>query len=261
VCSIGTICAATVCVSNLQANQGGVTVCCRFLPPGVFTTQCAREFGIALQSHAMVRIEEASMTVGGSAQPVLIVAKAELLAGSGEADPEAKHAEPTVKEEPAAKTPGAAVKSAAFTAATPANHPTPPSAGWCAPVHLSSPLCPAAMSLLPGSPTPVLSLPNALVRLDGVAPPPYTFRTPRSLLPCRAQKMGGSASKRPQQPISALNPYNNNWAVKAKVVNKGPKRRCVLGRFNSHAMLGQSRCCLAHFLLVPLSASCQPVPR
>lgn len=42
--------------------------------------------------------------------------------------------------------------------------------------------------------------------------------------------MGGSATKRPLQPISALNPYNNNWAVKAKVVNKGPKRRCMLGQ-------------------------------
>lgn len=37
------------------------------------------------------------------------------------------------------------------------------------------------------------------------------------------QKMG-SATKRPLQPISALNPYNNNWAIKAKVVSKGSKR-------------------------------------
>lgn len=35
----------------------------------------------------------------------------------------------------------------------------------------------------------------------------------------------GSATKRPLQPISALNPYNNNWAIKAKVVSKGSKRR------------------------------------
>lgn len=34
----------------------------------------------------------------------------------------------------------------------------------------------------------------------------------------------GSASKRPLQPISALNPYNNNWSIKAKVVAKQPKR-------------------------------------
>lgn len=34
----------------------------------------------------------------------------------------------------------------------------------------------------------------------------------------------GSASKRPLQPISALNPYNNNWSIKAKVLSKQPKR-------------------------------------
>ena len=40
---------------------------------------------------------------------------------------------------------------------------------------------------------------------------------------------GGSASKRAVQPISALNPYNNGWAIKVKVVSKGPKRRWVGG--------------------------------
>ncbi|KAI7845557.1 hypothetical protein COHA_000848 [Chlorella ohadii] len=143
---------------------------------GVFTTQCAKAFGDALQNKAVVKIDEANVTSSSGGMPVLVIAKAELLGatGGGLAQPEAQWEEPTPaaaapKEEPAAKTPGAAVKSAPFTAATPANHPTPPSTGW-------------------------------------------------------AQKMGGSASKRPLQPISALNPYNNNWAVKAKVVNKGPKR-------------------------------------
>ena len=119
----------------------------------MFTTQCAKQFGAALQSRAVVKIEEANLTMGGS-NPVLIVAKAELLEGgaaaaaqpaAGEAapksEPEAMQTEPAaapaVKEEPAAKTPGAAIKSSAalakgspYTAATPANHPTPPSAGW-----------------------------------------------------------------------------------------------------------------------------------
>lgn len=119
------------------------------LPPlraGVFTTQCAKEFGSALQTRAVVKIEEANLAMGGSA-PVLIVAKAELLDGAAsasetapKAEPEAMQEEPTtaaaaVKEEAAAKTPGAAIKSSPYTAATPANHPTPPSAGWCAPVQ------------------------------------------------------------------------------------------------------------------------------
>lgn len=64
-------------------------------------------------------------------------------------------------------------------------------------------------------------------------PSSNTNHRPPLLTHCRAQKLagsaGGSASKRPVQPISALNPYNNNWAVKAKVVSKGPKRRCAGG--------------------------------
>lgn len=45
---------------------------------------------------------------------------------------------------------------------------------------------------------------------------------------------GGSASKRPLQPISALNPYNNSWAIKAKVVSKAPLRSFSRGNvFNA----------------------------
>ena len=210
------------------------------LPAGVFTTQCAKEFGAALQSRAMVKLEEANLTMGGAA-PVLIVAKAELLAGAGEAptsltEPAAMQAEPTiaataVKEEPAAKTPGAAIKSSPYVAATPANHPTPPSAGWCAswavtplPVHVTGRrrrlccyMCGCGLEMTP--PRPQMPPPSPVV----VMQPAVCAFPPR-----RAQKVGGSASKRPLQPISALNPYNNNWAVKAKVVNKGPKRRCGL---------------------------------
>lgn len=86
--------------------------------------------------------------VGGA--HVLIVAKAELLHGgaagapanaAAKQDAEATGSASAPKaEEAAAKTPATALKSAAgvltkgspYTGgATPANHPTPPSAGWC----------------------------------------------------------------------------------------------------------------------------------
>ncbi|KAL4439681.1 hypothetical protein ABPG75_002682 [Micractinium tetrahymenae] len=157
----------------------------------VFTSQVAREFGTELKSQARVRVQEANVSAVGDGH-LLIVAKAQLLeAGFNAAMKEeegsmatAVAAEPMQTDalpaeaagEAAAKTPAAALKktSAALAKnspyATPANHPTPPSAGW-------------------------------------------------------ARKVGvGSVSKRPLQPISALNPYNNNWSIKAKVVSKQPKR-------------------------------------
>ncbi|PSC74786.1 Replication A 70 kDa DNA-binding subunit isoform A [Micractinium conductrix] len=169
----------------------------------VFTSQVASEFGSALKSEAVVRVQEGNVSAVGGGH-VLIVARAELVPAGmsndtaaveglapvkeeaqegGAAKPEPMATDGPCAAEAAAKTPAAALKKSdglakASPYATPAAHPTPPSAGWAQ-------------------------------KLAGSA--------------------GGSASKRPVQPISALNPYNNNWAVKAKVVSKGPKRSFTRG--------------------------------
>lgn len=190
----------------------------------------AKDFGAELQNAALVRIQEANVTCVGGGH-VLIVAKAELMEGgegAGEGGESAAKrvkteegtaADAAPKEEPAAKTPAAALKSSAalaksspYTATTPANHPTPPSAGWCAAA------VPARICLLCACSGSGLCRRPAAAHHAAAA-----LRVRR-----RANKVaGGSASKRPVQPISALNPYNNNWAVKAKVINKGPLRRCA----------------------------------
>lgn len=53
--------------------------------------------------------------------------------------------------------------------------------------------------------------------------PPYSL--PSLLFMCRAAGGGLSGRGRAAQPIASLNPYNNNWVIKAKVVSKGQKRR------------------------------------
>lgn len=113
--------------------------------------QVAREFGAELKTQALVRVQEANVSAVGDGH-LLIVAKAELL-GAGEhvaaklagasavaatpAEPMQGVAAPVEPAaEAAAKTPAAALRktSAALAKtspyATPANHPTPPSAGW-----------------------------------------------------------------------------------------------------------------------------------
>jgi hypothetical protein len=125
----------------------------------VFTSQAARELGGALQSEACVRLQEANLTAVGESH-VLIVAKAELLeqqapaatpgdASAAKSAPSPAAVAPAAtlpKQEPAgpetaapmqvepavAKTPAAALKTAGVQRPTPGNHPTPPSAGWCA---------------------------------------------------------------------------------------------------------------------------------
>ena len=213
--------------------------------------------------------------VGGA--HVLIVAKAELVHGGAgvPATAEAKQASAAVPkaEEAAAKTPATALKSAAgvlakgspYTgAATPANHPTPPSAGWCdgraggcRTPWLLLILCRSAAAGLPllQSSTPAES---ACLRADIS----QHSSQPETCHGCRAEKVAGvSASKRPLQPISALNPYNNNWAVKAKVVNKGLKRRCVAHTWSA---LDLPYCfCTSPYFFVQTSplASTYPCPR
>ena len=51
--------------------------------------------------------------------------------------------------------------------------------------------------------------------------------TSHALHTCRTSKHGTGVAPRPMLPIGSLNPYNNNWAVRAKVVTKGAKRRWV----------------------------------
>ncbi len=108
----------------------------------------AREFGAQLQNQALVRVQEANVSAIESGH-LLIVAKAELLgtgvdaavkleAASTAAAPTADQMQTDVPEveHAAAKTPAAALKAVSATLAktspyaTPANHPTPPSAGW-----------------------------------------------------------------------------------------------------------------------------------
>ena len=135
----------------------------------MFTSQTARQFGEELRSNAVVCIQEANVSAVGDAH-VLIIAKAELMeAGAAPAaepaavaavaaaaptaaapgavkqEPEAMQTDvPAAAPEAAAKTPAAALKSSAALAksspyATPANHPTPPSAAWYAPARAHVP--------------------------------------------------------------------------------------------------------------------------
>jgi replication factor A1 len=63
----------------------------------------------------------------------------------------------------------------------------------------------------------------AALKTAGGAGAPRSGPTPPSSGPAAA---GGlkSASKRPTVPLSSLNPYMHGWAVRAKVLSKGPKR-------------------------------------
>lgn len=51
----------------------------------------------------------------------------------------------------------------------------------------------------------------------------FSTPTPSLNRAARASQQS-SSTPRPVQPIAALNPYNNAWAIKAKLVRKGPKR-------------------------------------
>ena len=41
---------------------------------------------------------------------------------------------------------------------------------------------------------------------------------------CRVRASGGGASRVACQPIHALNPYSNDWTIRAKLVSKAPLR-------------------------------------
>jgi replication factor A1 len=155
---------------------------------GVLTSQVARTLGAGLQPNDVVRVTEANVNSIND-KHVLIVAGMEVVKKAGDhVDPP-----PTVD----AKTPAAALKAAGagldITPATAvATGPSPPTSAL---------------------PTAVAAAPLAAANPASAAPKPAaTAPKPTSTL------------KRTIQPIAALNPYMSGWAVRAKVVSKGPKR-------------------------------------
>lgn len=91
--------------------------------------------------------------------------------------------------------------------------------------HLALP-CPAATATagLPGSQAAAGEAPGQQLTVRDCLPQLQSNSNARAPLPrCRAAKVAGAAgssgkvlSGRPIQPIGSLNPYNNNWTIKAK---------------------------------------------
>eukprot|EP00887_Chlorella_sp_A99_P001665 scaffold8.g1665.t1 len=192
-----------------QASQSGHAVGSERAAPA----QVAKQLGPGLKPSDIVRIEEANITASNDSH-VMVVAKAEVVA-SGEEGP--------IKME---EDGGAAAASPL--AAAPAAAPAPPA--------VKQEAEPAAAK------TPGAELRSGAAPGGGAAPgarTPYTpaaHPTPPSAGWASKAAGGGPASAgrpggapRPVQPIGSLNPYNNNWSIKAKaraatVVSKTPLR-------------------------------------
>ncbi|KAL6771853.1 RFA3 [Auxenochlorella protothecoides x Auxenochlorella symbiontica] len=85
-----------------------------------------------------------------------------------------------------------------------------------------APAAPKAEAIKPEAATPApLSRPAASPYGAPASATPINHPTPPS---AGWALRNGGATPRTIQPIGALNPYNNNWAIKAKVVSKGQKR-------------------------------------